>query len=412
MKKSLFKSMFLAIMLLLSGCSIDGTISDENSTAIKNAKVVATFNGQTQEVLSDDKGYYSINDVEMGDTVALHVSKAGYVSQNANVDYSQGDMSEDFVLIADEIKIVGAKGLIQSNPNTQSTSNIYVTIQNQITTTNDDGSFVTNNPKLYEDININMPLVIQVSIVNSNKDEYSFTQTIIPSEHLLKVSRSTEKYYVNFPTITLNDDIVDVCSVTSKNNNTSAQTTNSTIEEGTICPAIYAPVCASVDVQCITTPCEKIEQTFSNQCVMNANKNASFLYAGKCQKTIAPPVDEEPIKVCPLNAAPVCGLVSKICNETTCDSRSETFSNMCFLNISENTTFLYVGQCKEVKPPITEKPESCPNVYETKICPAIYAPVCADVNNKRRTFASKCVMRATKEAHFLFSGECVAVEPQ
>jgi hypothetical protein len=57
----------------------------------------------------------------------------------------------------------------------------------------------------------------------------------------------------------------------------------------------YAPVCASVAIQCVTTPCDPIEQTFGNKCMMEANKLASFLYEWECKwqanncPTYAPP---------------------------------------------------------------------------------------------------------------------------
>ncbi|MFZ2151103.1 MAG: DUF333 domain-containing protein [Candidatus Absconditicoccaceae bacterium] len=50
----------------------------------------------------------------------------------------------------------------------------------------------------------------------------------------------------------------------------------------TICTMEYAPVCASVQVQCIKAPCPPIEQTFGNKCQMNANSLAKFLYEGEC----------------------------------------------------------------------------------------------------------------------------------
>ncbi len=51
---------------------------------------------------------------------------------------------------------------------------------------------------------------------------------------------------------------------------------------GTVCTADYTPVCASVAVQCIKAPCNPIEQTFSNRCMMWANKLAKFLHNGEC----------------------------------------------------------------------------------------------------------------------------------
>lgn len=48
------------------------------------------------------------------------------------------------------------------------------------------------------------------------------------------------------------------------------------------CIELYAPVCASVDVECIKAPCPAMEQTFSNEC--EANKaDAEVLHEGECE---------------------------------------------------------------------------------------------------------------------------------
>jgi len=54
--------------------------------------------------------------------------------------------------------------------------------------------------------------------------------------------------------------------------------------EPTACTMEYAPVCASVAVQCIKAPCPPIQQTFWNRCTMNANKLAKFIHNGECAK--------------------------------------------------------------------------------------------------------------------------------
>lgn len=48
------------------------------------------------------------------------------------------------------------------------------------------------------------------------------------------------------------------------------------------CDTEYKPVCAKLEIQCVTTPCESVEQTFSNTCVMNLNPNATYLRDGEC----------------------------------------------------------------------------------------------------------------------------------
>jgi hypothetical protein len=55
------------------------------------------------------------------------------------------------------------------------------------------------------------------------------------------------------------------------------------ISDETICTAEYAPVCALVHIQCIKAPCDPIEQTFSNTCVMNLNPLTEFLHEGECE---------------------------------------------------------------------------------------------------------------------------------
>lgn len=49
-----------------------------------------------------------------------------------------------------------------------------------------------------------------------------------------------------------------------------------------VCTMEYAPVCARVQVECVTTPCEPIQQTFGNKCQMNANNHATYLHDGEC----------------------------------------------------------------------------------------------------------------------------------
>ena len=47
------------------------------------------------------------------------------------------------------------------------------------------------------------------------------------------------------------------------------------------CTMEYAPVCGEVQIQCVTTPCNPIKETFSNKCMMNTKK-AKYLFDGEC----------------------------------------------------------------------------------------------------------------------------------
>jgi len=49
------------------------------------------------------------------------------------------------------------------------------------------------------------------------------------------------------------------------------------------CTGIYQPVCATVQVQCITTPCNPIQETFSNFCFACQNSLVSSYIEGKCE---------------------------------------------------------------------------------------------------------------------------------
>lgn len=48
------------------------------------------------------------------------------------------------------------------------------------------------------------------------------------------------------------------------------------------CIEIYQPVCATVNIQCITTPCDPIEETFSNSCFACQNPLVSYYSEGEC----------------------------------------------------------------------------------------------------------------------------------
>lgn len=55
----------------------------------------------------------------------------------------------------------------------------------------------------------------------------------------------------------------------------------------TVCTMEYAPVCGSVQVQCIQAPCPPIKETFGNMCTANA-AGAMNITLGECDNVISP----------------------------------------------------------------------------------------------------------------------------
>jgi len=49
-----------------------------------------------------------------------------------------------------------------------------------------------------------------------------------------------------------------------------------------VCPAIYAPVCATVNVVCVKAPCPPIQEDFPSGCNACANSNVEYYIQGEC----------------------------------------------------------------------------------------------------------------------------------
>ncbi len=56
-------------------------------------------------------------------------------------------------------------------------------------------------------------------------------------------------------------------------------------ENPVACTMEYAPVCALVEVQCITAPCNPVNQTFGNACMARA-QDATIVSNGECSMSI------------------------------------------------------------------------------------------------------------------------------
>lgn len=56
-----------------------------------------------------------------------------------------------------------------------------------------------------------------------------------------------------------------------------------------MCTMEYAPVCGSVQVQCIRAPCYPVRQAFSNACMARVQQ-ATNITQGACDGTVTPPI--------------------------------------------------------------------------------------------------------------------------
>jgi hypothetical protein len=56
------------------------------------------------------------------------------------------------------------------------------------------------------------------------------------------------------------------------------------------CTKEYRPVCGAKPIVCITTPCEPMQETYSNRCLLDAD-GAAFLYEGQCRVDVDPSLD-------------------------------------------------------------------------------------------------------------------------
>lgn len=51
-----------------------------------------------------------------------------------------------------------------------------------------------------------------------------------------------------------------------------------------VCAEIYAPVCATVEIQCVRAPCNPIKETFGNSCEACSNSLVKSYTQGECVK--------------------------------------------------------------------------------------------------------------------------------
>jgi heat shock protein HslJ len=60
--------------------------------------------------------------------------------------------------------------------------------------------------------------------------------------------------------------------------------TDAATDNQIMCPMNYSPVCGTIQVQCITAPCDPVRETFGNSCVA-ASRHATYITEGACEDT-------------------------------------------------------------------------------------------------------------------------------
>lgn len=80
-----------------------------------------------------------------------------------------------------------------------------------------------------------------------------------------------------------NRTFVEEITIIDKEENDQVKEEDKPIDESsdTICTTEYRPVCGTIQIQCITTPCDPIQETFSNECVARSRK-AYNITEGAC----------------------------------------------------------------------------------------------------------------------------------
>ncbi len=51
-----------------------------------------------------------------------------------------------------------------------------------------------------------------------------------------------------------------------------------------VCTQVYQPVCGTVNIQCVTEPCDSVEQTFSNPCFACGGSLVESYTSGECSE--------------------------------------------------------------------------------------------------------------------------------
>lgn len=112
---------------------------------------------------------------------------------------------------------------------------------------------------------------------------------------------------------------------------------SSSSSEPTLCTTQYDPVCGYIG---------RSVQTYSNACVLK-NAGASYLHMGECTSSDE---SLATLQECPMTYEPVCVSVQVECVTTPCDPVPETYVNRCAADANDRTTWLFDGECQSEVP--------------------------------------------------------------
>ncbi len=147
------------------------------------------------------------------------------------------------------------------------------------------------------------------------------------------------------------------------------------------CPEISQPVCGKIEIQCIKTPCDPVEETFVNECFAEKAK-ATDLRPGKCEKQL------QMTNLLPIGS----GFGGQVNDE---------------LQIKENSKNKpeIANPHSEIRPIRHSSKNDGENPKSLIACPANYDPVCGTKNSEQKNYSNGCKAEVDG-AEVLHKGEC------
>jgi len=189
MKSTFIKSILLALMLIFTGCSLDGTITNENGEAIYNAKVTATYaTDLTKEIQSDENGNYHF-EFDSATVVSVNVSKTGYSSQSKSVEIASNGSDLDFMLTSNgeekPFEITAIKGKIVDTNANPLKGNVKIKGNKYSKTVSESGIIYltkSNTEEVFFDYD--KPVTLEFTLYTSSKNSITFDKTYEASKFL------------------------------------------------------------------------------------------------------------------------------------------------------------------------------------------------------------------------------------